>query len=147
MKTFKKTTTLALALATVFGITTLSFAGNHPALTYPQGAVATSDSPVQMAETNPWHKNTLKYASGAVVAKPWYTTCPVSHVAFNSKHPGAVVTLSNGKLILLASAVLKGEVEANPGKYEAYMYGSGIGDRVSEIHMADAANSTGNRKD
>ncbi len=134
-------------MAMVFGITTLSFAGNHPALTYPQGAIATSDSPAQVAETNPWHKGALKYASGLVVFGPWYTSCPVSHAALNSKHPGVVVALSNGKLILLASAGLKGEVEANPGKYAAYMYGTASSDRASDIHMADAAGSTGNQKD
>lgn len=147
MKNLNKTTTLALALATVFGITTMSFAGNQPALTYPQGAVAAPGSPAQVAETNPWHKSTLTYASGAVVAKPWYTTCPVSHAAFNSKHPGTVVTLSNGKLILLASSGLKGEVEANPSKYAPYMYGTGANERAADIHMADAASSTGNKKD
>lgn len=121
MKTLKNTTTL-LAQALIIGSAALSYAGNIPAVTYPQGALATSNSSVQMAETNPWHKGAQQYASGIVVAGPSYKICPVSHATLNSKHE-AVVTLSNGKMIMLANAGLKSVVEADLKKYAPFMFG------------------------
>ena len=120
MKTLNTTITF-LALALIIGSASLSFAGNIPAVTYPQGALVTSSSSVQMTESTPWHKGT-QYASGVVTTGAWYRTCPVSHVLLNSKHE-AEVTLSNGKKIMLASAGLKDKVEANLKAYTPYMYG------------------------
>jgi hypothetical protein len=134
MKTLNRTTTTTLALALIMGSASISFAGNIPAVTYPQGALVTSSSSVQMTESTPWHKGTA-YASGIVVAGPAYHTCPVSHVALNSKHPGVVVALSNGKLIMLSSAGLKSVVEADLNKYKPYMYG-GAGAVDSSVSYA-----------
>jgi hypothetical protein len=121
MKTLNRNTTTTLALALIIGSATLSHAGNIPSVTYPQGALATSNGSVQMTENTPWHKG-ISYASGIVTTGAWYRICPVSHMILNSKHE-AEVTLSNGKKIMLAWAGLKDTVEANLGKYAAYMYG------------------------
>ena len=143
MKTLKNTTTL-LAQALIIGSAALSYAGNRPAETYPQGVLVSSNSSVQMAETNPWHKGVQQYVSGVVVAGPTYNVCPVSHTALNSKHPGAVVTLSNGKMIMLANAGLKSVVEADLKKYAPFMFG---GSSTGETSATYAQASVGLRAD
>ncbi len=136
MKTLKSTSTLALAL--ILGTTSLSFAGNHPALTYPGAALASANAPVQIEEVTPWHKGAIKYASGIMMIGAWYQACPVSHMILNSKHE-AEVTLSNGKKIMLASAALKEEVEANLGKYAPFMYGASAISGDSSARFAQAS--------
>jgi hypothetical protein len=93
-----------------------------------------------MAESTPWHKGAVQYASGIVTTGAWYRTCPVSHVLLNSKHE-AEVTLSNGRKIMLASAGLRDKVEANLKAYTAYMYG---GPAVAESSASYAKASIGN---
>jgi hypothetical protein len=106
------------------GTAAFSFAGNNPAVTYPSGVMATSNTTGQMQENNPWNKGAVQHLvsnfSGLGV---WYTHCPVmANVILNSKHE-VEVTLSNGKQIMLSSANLKDAVEANLEKYQAYMFG------------------------
>ncbi len=111
--------TLGLA-ALILGMATASFAGNRPAVVYPQGTLATAP---QVVELTPWNKGALRPTAGIVMGTgAWYTHCPVmTNVILNSKHESEV-TLSNGKRIMLSWAGLKGVVEANLSKYEPYMY-------------------------
>jgi hypothetical protein len=118
-----KSLTLVMTMALILATTGMGFAGNRPAVTYPEGALVTSNPSVQMAEVTPWHKGAVKYASGVVGSGVWYRNCPVmTNVLLNSKHEYEV-TLSNGKKIMLSSPGLKEVVEADLKKYEPYMYG------------------------
>jgi hypothetical protein len=116
-----KTRTKLWAAALTLGTAGMSFAGNHPALTYPTAVLA--GVPGQLDEATPWHKGALHYQTGIVASSGvWYSHCPVmTNVVLNSKHESEV-TLSNGKRIMLSWAGLKDTVEANLSKYEPYMY-------------------------
>ncbi len=118
-----KTLTLALTLVLIFGAVGGSFAGNKPAVIYPSGMLISTSSPARLDEVTPWHKGSVHYsAAGIVTLGPQYRYCPVmTNVLLNSKHESEV-TLSNGKRIMLSYAGLKGIVEADLKKYEAYMY-------------------------
>lgn len=108
-----------LALALMLGTATFTFAGNHPALTYPTGSFATTSG---MVEVNPWHKGALAYQGGIVIPGPWYTTCPgMPSMVLNSKN-SKVITLSNGKRMTVACLACTADAENNPEKYKIYMY-------------------------
>ena len=114
-----KTLTSILVFVLAFGFTTLSFAGNHPALTYPSGQFSATGGKV---EVGPWHKGALAYQGGVVVPGPWYSNCPVTRQVINSKHPGAEVALSNGKRALVCCVPCKKDIEKDLGKYQAYLF-------------------------
>ena len=118
-----KSLIVVLAAVLVFGSAARSQAGNRPALTYAEGNLVSSNSPVQMDETTPWHKGALHYSTGGmVVAGANYRNCPVmKNVILSPKHESEV-TLSNGKRIMLCWAGLKNVVESDLKKYETYMY-------------------------
>ena len=110
---------LLLALALIFGTSTLVSAGNHPALTYPSGAFATTGTTV---EVTPWHKGALVYQGGIVLPGPWYTTCPgMPSMVLNSKN-SRIITLSNGKHMMVACMGCKEDAEKNPEKYKTFMF-------------------------
>ena len=113
-----KTLTLVLASAFILGFTPLSFAGNHPALTYPAAQMATTAGSV---DVSPWHKGALTYLGGIVVAKAGTGVCPVMNHKITSKH-NAVVALSNGKHAEVCCPVCKEEIEKDLAKYEAFMF-------------------------
>jgi hypothetical protein len=52
------------AAVLTLGTAGMSFAGNHPALTYPSGILVAADSAVQSVEVTPWHKGALTFAAG-----------------------------------------------------------------------------------
>ena len=116
-----KTKFAVLAFAFIFGTTAASFAGNHPALTYPAGQFATTGGTV---EVTPWHKNVLAYQGGVVTPGPWYGYCPVAGKAnaFSSKHPGVEVALSNGKKMMVCCVPCKDDAEKDLAKYKAFIY-------------------------
>ncbi len=113
-----KTLTFALAVALILGTTTFSFAGNHPAVTYPAGKFATTGGNTQVT---PWNKGSLQYPGGVVVAKAENGVCPVMGHKITSKH-NAVVVLSNGKHMTLCCVPCKQSVEQNLAKYQDLMY-------------------------
>ena len=110
--------TIVFTLAFLFGITAVSFAGNHPALTYPEGVFATDSGNTQVT---PWAKSVLVYPAGVVVAAAGNGVCPVMNNAITSKHE-AVVTLSNGKHAFVCCGSCKDEMEKDLGKYESSMF-------------------------
>ena len=117
MKTFMKT----LALVLTFGVAALAFAGNKPALTYPEGQSAITSGTV---DVTPWNKGALVYAGGTVVPVLGYNYCPAAgpNRTFTAKHPGVQVALSNGKRIMLCCTPCKDDVEKDLTKFVAFMY-------------------------
>jgi len=110
--------TLTLALALILGTITTSFAGNHPALTYPMGKFATIGGTVNVT---PWAKNVLNYQGGVVVAAAGNGICPVMNHRITSKH-NATIALSNGKYMNVCCRPCKDVVEKDLGKFKTYMY-------------------------
>lgn len=115
--------TLTLTLALILGTTAVALAGNHPALTYPMGALVTSRDTVQMDEVTPWHKGVLHYATAVVTRGVWYTYCPaVGKSNFITTKNQTEVKLSNGMRIMLCCKPCKADVEKDLGKFSAFMY-------------------------
>jgi len=118
-----KTLTFVLTLALILGTTAASFAGNHPALTSPLGALVTSRDTVQMDEVTPWHKGALHSPTGVAASRAWYAYCPAAGQTniLNVKNQ-VEVKLSNGKRIMLCCKTCKEDVEKNLGKFSTFMY-------------------------
>jgi hypothetical protein len=111
-----KSLTVALTMALMLGTVGISFAGNRPSLTYPQGVLVSSDSSVAMAEVTPWHKGALAYAAGKPdmsqdtqmsAVTPWQKGALRYAKGILATQQGNVVTASKGKNIMLSSADLK----------------------------------------
>lgn len=113
-----KTLTSALTFAFALIFTTLSFAGNRPALTYPEARLAATTGTVAVT---PWQKGALAYQGGIVVAKAGNNVCPVMGNSITSKRE-AVVTLSNGRHMEVCCTPCKQEAEKDLAKYQAFMY-------------------------
>lgn len=113
-----KTLTFALTFAFALAFTTLSFAGNNPALTYPAGQLAVTAG---TTDVTPWHKGALANQGGIVVAKAGNGVCPVMSHKISSKH-NAVIALSNGKHMEVCCPACKQEIEKDLAKYEAFMF-------------------------
>ena len=118
-----KTLTLALAFVLTLVTTTVSFAGNHPALTSPLGELVTSRDSVQMDEVTPWHKGALHSPIGVMTKGAWYSYCPAAgkNNFLNTKNQ-VEVKLTNGMKIMLCCKTCKEDVEKDLGKFTAYMY-------------------------
>ena len=67
-----------LALVVIFGSVSLCFAGNRPAVTYPEGSLNPSNSSASVDVITPWHKGVNHYSIGVVSTGVWYRTCPGS---------------------------------------------------------------------
>ena len=113
-----KTLTFALTTAFALAFTTLSFAGNHPVLTYPTAQLATTAGTV---DVTPWHKGALSHQGGIVVAKAGNGVCPVMNHKITSKH-NAMIALSNGKQMEVCCPSCKQHVEKDLAKYQAFMF-------------------------
>ncbi len=113
-----KTLTFVLTFAFALAFTTLSFAGNKPALTYPAGQLAVTAGTV---DVTPWHKGEPAYQGGIVVAKTGNGICPVMNHRITSKHH-AMIVLSNGKGMEVCCPSCKQDVEKDLSKYETYMF-------------------------
>ena len=112
----------SLLILFVFGITVSSFAGNHPALTYPAGKWATAGNVAPEKTALPGKTGPLHYATGVVAATgAWYSTCPVLKNPINSKHE-AMITLTNGKSMMVCCAPCKKNAEKSLGKYKMFMF-------------------------
>ncbi|HTC19692.1 MAG TPA: hypothetical protein VK859_02520 [bacterium] len=111
-----KSLTVALTMALILGTVGISFAGNKPSLTYPQGVLVSSDSSLAMAEVSPWHKGALAYAAGKPDASqntqlsavtPWQKGALRYAQGILVTQQGNVATASTGKTITVSSADLK----------------------------------------
>src|ERR1041385_5501564 len=115
--------TLIFTMFLVLGFSGLSFAGNHPALTYPAGHFANAEEAAQMTHPSLWAKNVLHYPSGVSGMGVWYSYCPAAglnhQITVKSQDE---VKLSNGKRIMLCCKTCKDDVEKDLTKFKAFMY-------------------------
>jgi len=112
---------VVLALAFVLGTTAMSFAGNHPAVTYPAGQLVLAGTPVPQAGVAPGKTGSVKNAAGIFVANVNNGICPVMGHRITSKH-NADVFLSNGKHVMVCCSPCKKDIEQNTEKYKAFMF-------------------------
>ncbi len=115
--------TLIFTFALLLATTAFSFAGNHPALTYPAGHFATAEESAQVVQPSLWAKNVIRYPSGFIGGGVWYSYCPAAGLAhqINSKTQVEVM-LTNGKRIMLCCKPCKADVEKDLGKFKTFMY-------------------------
>jgi len=111
-----KKLTVALTMALILGTVGISFAGNRPSLTYPQGVLVSSDSSVQVAEVTPWHKGLLAYAAGKPdlsgaskmdEVTPWHKGALGYLKGIMGSNQKTEMAASNGKNITVSSASLR----------------------------------------
>ena len=113
-----KTFTSVLALMLLLGAPSLSFAGNHPALTSQAGRHATIEDKARVATLG---KTVIEYPAGVAADRSGNGTCPVMGHKITSKHH-AVISLADGRHMDVCCGTCKKDVAADPAKYQGYIY-------------------------
>jgi hypothetical protein len=111
-----KNLNLALTMAVVLGTVGVSFAGNRPSLTYPEGVMAAPGSSPCVVEVTPWHKGALAYKAGTpevastsptlVEVTPWHKGQLHYVKGILATKPATEMASSNAKKLILSSADL-----------------------------------------